>query len=146
MISEIIEKTILATETSLITDIFIFIILAAFFFACASKKSNKRHAFTHYVPTLLTTLGILGTFFGIVAGLLGFDVSNIDGSIGELLAGMKTAFTTSLVGMCLSILYKVMVSFGLLESKQDIEIEEDEVSAVELYKVMVEQRDGVVSL
>ena len=51
-----------------------------------------------------------------MAGLLGFDVGDIDGSIEHLLSGMKTAFTTSLVGMGLSIFYKMLISVGWLTS------------------------------
>ena len=146
MVSEIIEKAILATETSLLTDTFIVVMLVVFLLACIFKKADKFHAYTQYVPTLLTTLGILGTFFGIVAGLLGFDVKDIDGSIGALLAGMKTAFTTSLVGMCLSVFYKILVSFGLLVPKSELAVDEDQLGVVELYTVMTEQRDGIHAL
>ncbi len=43
-------------------------------------------------------------------GLLEFDVDNIDGSIGLLLAGLKTAFITSLWGMACSIIYKMVLN------------------------------------
>lgn len=146
MLSKTIEQLIMSAETSLLTDGFIVVMLGAFLLACIFKRADKYHAYTQYVPTLLTTLGILGTFFGIVAGLLGFDVNNIDGSIGELLAGMKTAFTTSLVGMCLSVIYKILVSFGVLAPRNAVAIDEDQIGAVELYTVMTEQRDGILSL
>ena len=50
-------------------------------------------------PVMVTTLGILGTFVGIYLGLLDFDTENIDASIPMLLAGLKTAFITSIFGM-----------------------------------------------
>ena len=146
MVSGIIEKAILEIETSLLTNIFICVLFAAFILACIFKKLDKFHAYTQYAPTLLTTLGILGTFFGIVAGLLGFDIKDIDGSIGELLAGMKTAFTTSLVGMCLSVLYKILASFSLLAPKSEVAVDEDQLGVVEMYTVMTEQRDGIHAL
>ena len=46
------------------------------------------------IPTVFTTLGILGTFVGIYFGLRQFYVKNITGSIPTLLDGLKTAFTT----------------------------------------------------
>ncbi len=146
VVSGFIENSILAVETSLLTDIFILVMLVVFVTACIFKKADKVHAYTHYAPTLLTTLGILGTFFGIVSGLLSFDVNNIDDSIGALLAGMKTAFTTSLVGMCLSILFKVLVSFNVLALKREAVIDEEQLGVVELYTVMTQQRDAVVAL
>ena len=59
-------------------------------------------------PTLLVTIGILGTFVGIFIGLVQFDQSNLTQSIPKLLAGMKLAFLTSVVGMILSILFKLI--------------------------------------
>ncbi len=64
--------------------------------------------FTTYAPTLLTSLGILGTFTGIVIGLLNFDPTQLDASIGKLLAGLKTAFITSIAGMFAGIFFKAL--------------------------------------
>lgn len=58
----------------------------------------------------LVGLGLLGTFLGLTLGINGFDSSNtvnIQTSIQSLLAGMGTAFITSLVGMGLSLVYTV---------------------------------------
>lgn len=146
MLSSPLENTVAALDIGLVTDGFIGLLLFVFLLACFWKRSDKHHAFTQYAPTLLTTLGILGTFFGIVAGLLAFDVAFIDASIGGLLSGMKTAFLTSLVGMLLSIVYKVLVSVGLLVSKAGEELDEDQIGVAELYTVMREQRDGILGL
>lgn len=146
MFSAPLENAVASVEIGLVTDVFIGILLVVFFVSCAWKRSNKHHPFTQYAPTLLTTLGILGTFFGIVAGLLTFDVQDIDGSIQGLLSGMKTAFITSLAGMLLSIVYKVLVSTGILTVAAAEEIDEDQIGAAELYSVMVEQREGISAL
>lgn len=50
-------------------------------------------------PTILTTLGIFATFFGIAIGLANFDQANIQESIPHLLQGLKTAFWASVVGV-----------------------------------------------
>lgn len=61
-----------------------------------------------------TTLGILGTFLGVLIGLLGFDTSNISTSVPELLGGLKTAFFTSIAGIIVSLLIKFKPSlFGI---------------------------------
>lgn len=146
MFASPLEKAIASLQASVVTDFFIGILLLVFVLACALKRTNKLHGFTQYTPTLLTTLGILGTFFGIVAGLLAFDIERIDESIQGLLGGMKTAFITSLVGMLLSIVYKVLVSVGLLVSSAKEELDEDQIGAAELYAVMREQRDGIAVL
>lgn len=58
-------------------------------------------------------LGILGTFTGIIIGLLNFDTESIDTSIPVLLDGLKTAFITSIVGMFLPFyLMEWMFSFS----------------------------------
>ena len=59
-------------------------------------------------PNGLATLGVLGTFTGILIGLLNFDVTRIDDSVPELLAGLKIAFTTSIVGIAASILFRLL--------------------------------------
>ena len=50
------------------------------------------------------TTGIILTFYGIWVGLAGFDVTNIDASIPQLLDGLKTAFASSLAGLATSML------------------------------------------
>ena len=49
------------------------------------------------------SLGILGTFWGILIALLGFDVANVERSVPILIDGMKTAFATSVVGTTVAI-------------------------------------------
>lgn len=56
------------------------------------------------IPSVFTSLGVLGTFGGILIGLLGFDANDIDKSIPILLSGMKTAFITSVVGIICSLI------------------------------------------
>lgn len=59
----------------------------------------------YFAPTLLTALGVLGTFGGISLGLQQIspdataDVNSLLASSNQLLGGMKTAFSTSLVGL-----------------------------------------------
>lgn len=57
------------------------------------------------IPSVFTTIGVLGTFVGIYFGLRGFDVDNITESIPRLLDGLKTAFTTSIWGIALSLVF-----------------------------------------
>ena len=146
MFSSPIELAITSIGADMLTEIFIGVLAVVFAMAVIWKRGNQNHGFTQYAPTLLTTLGILGTFTGIVAGLLDFDVKNIDGSIESLLAGMKTAFLTSLVGMLLALVYKVLITIGWLSVKDDSVIDEDSIGIAELYGVMKDQRDGIVSL
>ena len=56
------------------------------------------------IPSVFTTLGVLGTFVGIYSGLQNFDVNEIDTSLPTLLGGLKGAFLTSIVGIILSLI------------------------------------------
>ncbi len=58
------------------------------------------------VSDFLTSLGILGTFIGLVIGLRGFDPSGYEqmtDSIAPLIDGIKVAFVTSIYGIALSL-------------------------------------------
>lgn len=57
------------------------------------------------IPSVFTTLGILGTFVGIFFGLQDFNVDDITNSIPSLLEGMKTAFSTSIFGILMSLFF-----------------------------------------
>ena len=63
-----------------------------------------------YFPSIVSTLGVLGTFFGITIGLIGFDTTDLNASIPKLLEGLKTAFFTSLLGMLGSIVLSSRVN------------------------------------
>ena len=71
------------------------------------------------IPNVFTTLGVLGTFLGIYYGLEAFDTNDIDGSISELLEGLKTAFITSIVGIIAALIFGRFSEFayGRAESK-----------------------------
>lgn len=70
------------------------------------KDSSRYNEYVYEsIPTVFTTLGVLGTFVGIYFGLLKFDVNNITESIPPLLEGMKTAFSTSIAGIVLSLVF-----------------------------------------
>lgn len=57
------------------------------------------------IPTVFTTLGVLGTFAGIYYGLQDFKTDDIDGSIEDLLKGLKAAFSTSIVGIVAALIF-----------------------------------------
>ena len=62
------------------------------------------------IPGLLTSLGILGTFMGLMQGLTSVDFSNAEGtiqSIPQLLSGMRFAFATSVAGIACSLLFNM---------------------------------------
>ena len=64
-------------------------------------------------PGVLTSLGILGTFLGLVMGLSGLNLNAADTSallaaMEKLIGGMSTAFLTSIAGVIASILFNLL--------------------------------------
>ena len=60
------------------------------------------------IPDMLTSLGILGTFIGLVWGLKNFNPANYDAmtsSVASLVEGIKVAFLTSIYGLALALVY-----------------------------------------
>lgn len=103
------------------TWIWLFSISATFFicfiYVVILKRKDKLLSNRHIIeffPSLVSSLGVLGTFYGITVGLLAFDSSNLDQSIPDLLDGLKTAFFTSLAGMTGS-----MILSAFINRKQD---------------------------
>lgn len=99
-------KSYLHYGSAILTIIFILCLLLIYLYARYSLKNEKNAHFVEYAPSLLTSLGIFGTFLGIVIGLLNFNPQNIDGSIQQLLEGLKIAFITSIGGIAGSIAIK----------------------------------------
>ncbi len=67
--------------------------------------------FGEVTPGLLTSLGILGTFIGLMRGLGGLDVSTADAtmaSISQMIGGMTFAFMTSIVGIACSLAFNIL--------------------------------------
>lgn len=87
---------------TLVSCIFIAILFVVFL--TITKKARSEFLLKHKrtvdaFPSIISTLGVIGTFLGITLGLHGFDVTDLTQSIPILLGGLKTAFFTSLCGM-----------------------------------------------
>ena len=98
-------------------------VLSWFYIAkTTTQEFAIRKKWIDQLPSVVSTLGVLGTFIGITKGLIKFDSSDLDTSIPLLLDGLKTAFFTSLVGMVGSLILNRIVSH-----KFDIEVKESEI-------------------
>lgn len=66
----------------------------------------------NYSPSILTSVGIFGTFLGVALGLSEFDTGAVEDSVPQLLEGLKTAFWTSIAGLlgALSIKFRYAVA------------------------------------
>ncbi|HOP50602.1 MAG TPA: MotA/TolQ/ExbB proton channel family protein [Ignavibacteriales bacterium] len=108
------------------------------------KESGNLDSINLYlfnlVPSIFTTIGIFGTFVGIIIGLLNFDVNNITDSIPILLEGLKTAFFTSILGVILSLIYNYRNHSILhqVENKKEVKVS-DELSALKELVVILKQ-------
>lgn len=99
-------KELIQSNGTLISIAFVCVILGfiVFFYRYIKRIEEEDGLLSHrgtieMLPSIVSTLGVLGTFFGITIGLLFFDTKNLDTSIPLLLDGLKTAFFTSLTGM-----------------------------------------------
>ena len=84
---------------------------------------------TNTVASILTIIGVFGTFLGIFIGLQAFDIQDIEASISELLEALKLAFLTSLVGIGSAILLKGVVAplfQKFQKGRNPIEVERDQ--------------------
>ena len=85
------------------------------------------------LSTTVVSLGLLGTFGGIMYGLWIFKVDQIDASIPQLLEGLKTAFLTSIAGMLSSLLLRLAPGFYGI--KKEVENKE-EITDKQLFEVL----------
>ncbi len=88
-------------------------------FRSSEANSGWKARFIAMTATSLATLGILGTFTGILIGLLHFNVDKIDDSVPNLLAGLKIAFTTSIVGISAAIIFRICRAFSPTPASAD---------------------------
>jgi len=65
----------------------------------------------NFVPSVLTSIGLFGTFLGIQIALSNLDPKNIQAGVDTLLSGMKTAFTSSLFGLGFAAIFIVFLAF-----------------------------------
>ena len=111
---------------------FIAILIIVYVLIRSIKGIQSGTALSRDASSVLTTIGIFFTFFGISVALFNFDPKNINESIPLLLGGLKVAFISSVVGLGASLLYK------FLKPRYEIKTEQgkSEVSAEDLYAVL----------
>lgn len=105
--------------------------------------SNRTYSKSWY-----PTIGMLGTFVGIVFGLWNLDIStasNITNSLAELLSGLKLAFLTSIFGLVLSLLRKLLDSFGIKPINEQSSIE-NSLKDIEKHTRQFDSKDSVIGL
>ena len=102
-----------STDTWICLSVIAVAFAFCFIYVFRYKNSDKLMAnrrIVDYFPSLVSTLGVLGTFVGITKGLMAFDTTDLDNSIPGLLDGLKTAFFTSLAGMIGSMILSIFIN------------------------------------
>lgn len=146
MIASFVESTLQFAPAEIVAELVCYLILTTFLISAYCSRKNRFPSLVNYTPSLLTTIGIFGTFTGIVIGLLMFDHTNIDVSISLLLVGLKTAFITSLFGIFTSILFKILQSTGVLQAKVEVEHEAIEATPVDILNAINQQGKSIERL
>lgn len=76
------------------------------------------------IPGILTSLGILGTFIGLMRGLGALDLSdaaNTMSGISDMISGMNFAFGTSIAGCACSLLFNILNHAALGSTQKAID-------------------------
>ena len=118
-----------------------------FFYITKTAKEDfllKHKRTVDAFPSIISTLGVLGTFLGITIGLSGFDVNDLTRSIPILLGGLKTAFYTSLGGMLGSLILRHFCT-DIKFDKEDGGISSTDAAIRELGKSVREMNTTMVS-
>lgn len=118
----------MADSTLLINFLFSLVMLTLAWIDIRSFGTSRHRDF----KSLIVSVGILGTFFGIFWGLQQFDTGDIQNSVPHLLEGLKVAFFTSIAGMALAIILGI---YQKLHSKKSSTEEEMDYAVNQLEKL-----------
>ena len=142
MLSSIVEGVFKNIDSGDVTELFLWGMAGVLIFAFYQARKSTHSRFLEYAPTLLTTLGILGTFMGVVIGLLHFDTNNIDKSIPALLDGLKTAFITSIAGMVAAIVFNAADAFWFADKRElAMEPTDKDITPNDIHAALTEQSE-----
>jgi hypothetical protein len=114
--STLLESFLRVLAPSAVTELFLWLLLVLFVLSVHWLRKGEYPTLTAHAPALLASLGILGTFVGIVVGLLDFDPGRLDESIEGLLEGLKTAFVSSIAGILASLVFRGAEPFLMVKS------------------------------
>ena|GEM_PF-6563236 len=98
------------------------------FYYLFSYKGDKNPYLVRSIPSIFTTIGILGTFLGIAAGLFYFDTNELQNSIAHLLDGLRIAFLSSIMGIVLALIFGRIVEYKV--HKEELVKKEEKVITV----------------
>lgn len=98
------------SPTTTFLQLVAWIILLVFFFVAVNgvkKETGTRAQLARSAPNVLTSIGIFFTFLGIFIALINFSVIDISDSIPVLIGGLQLAFSSSVLGLGLSVAFRI---------------------------------------
>ena len=95
IINDLLKDPIFLVFAGLILTMF----LLSWWYYYNGKNEKKAEICRVSVPPLLVSIGIFGTFLGILIALQAFNVEDRIDSIGNVIIGLKLAFGTSVFGL-----------------------------------------------
>lgn len=134
----LLEEMHLGAETK------VFILIILIFAAIFHMRFNARSVAVG--PTILTTIGIFATFFGIAIALTSLKTGSdqIKESIPVLLEGLKTAFWASVFGIFCALTIKVRDYFAEHKTVEGDTVVDGEVTAADLLHSLHAIQKGLV--
>ncbi|ONI45218.1 hypothetical protein AN641_04425 [Candidatus Epulonipiscioides gigas] len=118
---------------------FIWTIIVLFVLSCTLILFKYRNS-ALALGNLMSYIGVIGTFVGIYQGLQSFNtnIEEITNSLPNLLAGMKTAFITSIVGMMANFTVKIIcwIINGKNELTISMQYEKENQNMIKLFEKM----------
>lgn len=146
-ISAAVEDILLTTSAGVVSELVLWVIFLVLVTSLWQASKQIHSGFLQYSPTLMTSLGILGTFCGIVIGLVNFDTNPdaMDKSIPLMLDGLKTAFITSLAGMTCAIVFKSADAWFFAPRRASGGVK-DAITPAEIHHELVKSNQHLTSL
>lgn len=92
------------------------LLLIGYFHGPSYSKQTVRSA-----PSILTSLGIFGTFLGIALGLMHFDSNNIEASVPAIIEGLGVAVWSSIVGILGALSIRIRDTFKSIRKESNSE-------------------------
>ncbi len=86
-------------------------------------------------PSILTSIGIFGTFLGIAIGLMNFDPNNVIAGVPLFLSGIKLAFWSSVIGIFAALTHRIKFSLFPYDDEDVSSADSDTVALDSLSKM-----------
>jgi ABC-type transporter Mla subunit MlaD len=136
-------SAIFSSTTNVTAFIIISILTIISLYGTFLSNSESLKKYAKQSPSILATVGIFFSFWGISIGLMDLDLKDIQNSIPNLLDGLKVKFIASLIGIFASILVRISQSFRVEKNEVDIEPEQKILSLLsDIKQVISENRQN----